>query len=96
MHPSVHARTTPDKPAYIMAATGQVTTYGEMEARSNQGAHLFRSLGLKRFTSPELNGDWRVAQRFTMDAPGLSAIEVIPVAVGEVLIERRDGFGPIG
>src|SRR3569623_231851 len=47
MHPSVHARTNPDKPAYIMAYSGETVTYGELEARSNQGAHLFRSLGLK-------------------------------------------------
>jgi long-chain acyl-CoA synthetase len=47
MHPSVTARTTPDKPAYVMAYTGETVTYGQLEARSNQGAHLFRSLGLK-------------------------------------------------
>ncbi|HEY2179088.1 MAG TPA: AMP-binding protein, partial [Caulobacteraceae bacterium] len=47
MHPSHHARTHPDKPAYIMAASGETVTYGELEARSNQGAHLFRALGLK-------------------------------------------------
>ncbi|MDE2487625.1 MAG: acyl-CoA synthetase [Alphaproteobacteria bacterium] len=47
MHPSIHARTNPDKPAYIMAYSGETVTYGELEARSNQGAHLFRSLGLK-------------------------------------------------
>jgi len=47
MHPSVHAKTTPDKPAYIMGATGETVTYRQLEERSNQGAHLFRSLGLK-------------------------------------------------
>jgi long-chain acyl-CoA synthetase len=47
MHPSIHARTNPDKPAYIMAYSGETVTYGELDARSNQGAHLFRSLGLK-------------------------------------------------
>jgi long-chain acyl-CoA synthetase len=46
MHPKVHAQTAPDRPAYIMAATGETVTYGELEARSNQGAHLFRSMGL--------------------------------------------------
>jgi len=46
-HPSIHARTNPDKPAYIMAATGETVTYGQLEARSNQVAQLFRSLGLK-------------------------------------------------
>ncbi len=47
MHPSIHARTHPDKPAYIMASTGETVTYGQLEARSNQGAHLFRSIGLR-------------------------------------------------
>jgi long-chain acyl-CoA synthetase len=47
MHPATHAKTNPDKPAYIMAYSGEVVTYGELDARSNQGAHLFRSLGLK-------------------------------------------------
>jgi len=47
MHPSHHARATPDKPAFIMAASGDAVTYAQLEARSNQGAHLFRSLGLK-------------------------------------------------
>jgi long-chain acyl-CoA synthetase len=46
MHPSHHARTHPDKPALIMAGSGETTTYGQLEARSNQGAHLFRRLGL--------------------------------------------------
>ncbi|WP_293675753.1 acyl-CoA synthetase [uncultured Phenylobacterium sp.] len=45
MHPSIHAKTNPDKPAYIMAYSGETVTYGELEARSNQAAHLFRSLG---------------------------------------------------
>jgi long-chain acyl-CoA synthetase len=45
-HPSHHARTNPDKVAYRMARSGQAITYGELEARSNQGAQLFRSLGL--------------------------------------------------
>src|SRR5215469_5715940 len=46
MHPSIHARSRPDKPAYIMAATGETVTFGELDARSNQGAQLFRSLGV--------------------------------------------------
>src|SRR5882757_9341089 len=47
MHPAIHAKTHPDKPAYIMAYTGETVTYGELDARSNQGAHLFRSMGLQ-------------------------------------------------
>src|SRR6201994_3041513 len=46
-HPSVHARTQPDKIAYQMAGTGKAITYRELDELSNQGAQLFRSLGLK-------------------------------------------------
>lgn len=46
-HPSITAETTPDKPAYIMAGSGEIVTYGQLDRRSNQAAHLFRSLGLK-------------------------------------------------
>src|SRR5881227_912548 len=46
-HPSIHARTAPDKIAYQMAGTGKAITYRELDELSNQGAQLFRSLGLK-------------------------------------------------
>ena len=46
-HPSVHARTQPDKIAYQMAGSGKAISYRELDERSNQGAHLFRALGLK-------------------------------------------------
>src|SRR6187402_3827366 len=45
-HPSIHARTYPNKIAYQMAGTGKAITYRELDALSNQGAQLFRSLGL--------------------------------------------------
>ena len=44
-HPSIHARTHPNKIAYQMAGTGKAITYRELDELSNQGAHLFRSLG---------------------------------------------------
>jgi long-chain acyl-CoA synthetase len=37
---------TPDKPAIIMYPSGTVVTFGELEARANQLAHLFRKAGL--------------------------------------------------
>ncbi len=46
-HPSIHARSHPDKIAYQMAGSGKAITYRELDALSNQGAHLFRALGLK-------------------------------------------------
>ena len=47
MHPSVHAQSHPDRAAYIMGGSGETVTYRQLDERSNQGAHLFRSLGLK-------------------------------------------------
>ena len=46
-HPSVHARSHPDKIAYQMAGSGKAITYRELDALSNQGANLFRALGLE-------------------------------------------------
>ena len=46
-HPSIYARTQPDKIAYQMAGSGKAITYRELDQLSNQGAHLLRSLGLK-------------------------------------------------
>ena len=38
----------PDRPAYVMANAGLTVSYGELEAVSNQIAHLFRDSGLQR------------------------------------------------
>ena len=46
MHPGLHARTRPEHPAIVMAATGATITYGALDAASNRAAHLFRALGL--------------------------------------------------
>jgi long-chain acyl-CoA synthetase len=46
MHPFHHAAATPDKPAYIMADTGETITYRQLEERSNQVAQMLRALGL--------------------------------------------------
>ena len=47
MHPSHHALTHPDRAAFVMAGSGESVTYSQLDARSNQTAHLFRDLGLK-------------------------------------------------
>jgi len=47
MHPSVHARENPDKPAVIMASSGETITYGELDRLSNRVAQLYRSRGLQ-------------------------------------------------
>ena len=48
MHPFVHAAATPDKPAIVMAGSGETMTYAGLEAQSNRVAHLFRHHGLQR------------------------------------------------
>jgi fatty-acyl-CoA synthase len=42
MHPSEHAKNTPDKAAYVMASSGTLVTYGELDDRSLRGARLLR------------------------------------------------------
>lgn len=44
MFPGIHP---PERVAYQMADGSGVVTYGELEARSNQAAHLFRARGLQ-------------------------------------------------
>ncbi len=46
-HPGTTALAFPNRPAIVMGGTGEVVTFRELEERSNQGAHLFRSLGLR-------------------------------------------------
>ena len=47
-HFSAYANETPDRPAYIMANSGEIVTYGELDRRSNQIAHLLRDSGIQR------------------------------------------------
>jgi long-chain acyl-CoA synthetase len=46
MHPGTFAATTPDKPAVVMAASGEIMTYRQLDARANQISRLFSRLGL--------------------------------------------------
>lgn len=48
MYSGVHAQTRGDRPAFIMARSGEIVTYAELEARTNRLAHFLRSRGLKR------------------------------------------------
>ncbi len=47
MYPGSFATSQPNHPAVIMAATGQVITYAELEAGQNRLAHLLRAEGLE-------------------------------------------------
>ena len=46
MHPGVNGPKFKDKPAIIMAGSGEIVTHQELNEISNQMAHLFRSLDL--------------------------------------------------
>ena len=46
MYPGAHSQSTPDKPAVIMAGSGEVVTYRELDERSNRLARLWRDRGL--------------------------------------------------
>jgi len=46
MFPGDYAQSTPDKPAQIMASTGAVQTYAELDAGANRLSQLFASAGL--------------------------------------------------
>ena len=48
MYTGKHAYLRPLQPAFIMAGTGEIVTYRELEARNNRLAHLFRNRGMKR------------------------------------------------
>ncbi|WP_408590620.1 acyl-CoA synthetase [Novosphingobium sp.] len=45
-HPHFHAQTNPEKPAVIMGLSGEVVTYGELDASSNRVAQLLRARGI--------------------------------------------------
>ncbi|MCP4755536.1 MAG: AMP-binding protein [Proteobacteria bacterium] len=45
--PRKYAEETPDKPAYIMAGSGETVTYRQLEERANRLANLFLDIGLK-------------------------------------------------
>jgi long-chain acyl-CoA synthetase len=47
MQPGMHAKNNPQKAAVVMASSGKVISYRELEDESNRAANLFRALGLK-------------------------------------------------
>jgi long-chain acyl-CoA synthetase len=47
VHPATYATTTPEKPAIIMAGTGQTVSYRALNDASNQVAQMLRAAGLK-------------------------------------------------
>ncbi|MFD7713820.1 acyl-CoA synthetase [Streptomyces sp. NPDC059785] len=48
MYPGTHARTSPGKPAVVLAETGRTLTYGALEENSVRLADALRTAGLRR------------------------------------------------
>src|SRR5438132_13623720 len=48
MYPGVQAKIRPQRPAFIMAQSGETVSYAELERRSNRLAHFLRAAGLGR------------------------------------------------
>jgi long-chain acyl-CoA synthetase len=48
LYPGRHAVENPDKPALIMATSGDSVTFGEFDRRANQVAQFFKDAGLER------------------------------------------------
>jgi long-chain acyl-CoA synthetase len=48
MYPGAHAATSPDRPALVMADTGESVTYGQLEERSVRLAHFLHDQGLRK------------------------------------------------
>lgn len=88
MHPGVNGKKYPDKPAIIMLNSGQIITHGQLNDLSNQGAQLFRNLGLKPGDSiafmlenhplffPIVFAAWRSGLRYTAMSWRLQPSEV--------------------
>jgi acyl-CoA synthetase (AMP-forming)/AMP-acid ligase II len=47
MYPGILAKLYPEKAAYVMAGSGETVSFRELDERSNQGAWLLRSLGVR-------------------------------------------------
>jgi long-chain acyl-CoA synthetase len=48
VYPGEYAQQHPDRPAFVMASTGESVTYRDFEARANRLAHVLRGQGLQR------------------------------------------------
>ena len=48
MYPGKYAQLHANRPAFIMASTGEAMAHGELDQRSNRLAHLLRAQGLQR------------------------------------------------
>lgn len=57
MYPRMHAASTPEKAAIVMAETGEIVTYAELDERSSRIANWLQSMGLQRGDTVALLSD---------------------------------------
>jgi long-chain acyl-CoA synthetase len=86
--PDLHAAAQPDKPAYVMAGSGETISYRELVERSRRAAHAMRALGAERGACVAIMMEnhrrylelaWaaqRAGLRYTAISPRLTASEV--------------------
>ena len=86
--PDAHAENHPDHPAYILASTGEVVTFGELTERSRRAAQLMRQVGAEKGSAIAFMlenhprffelawGAQRAGLRYTAISPRLTADEV--------------------
>ncbi|MDE2465987.1 MAG: AMP-binding protein, partial [Alphaproteobacteria bacterium] len=107
MYPREFAGSQPDFPAVIMAGSGETITYGALERRANQGAHVLRELRLKAGdviavlleNSPRIFELYWAAQRaglyYTPISTRLTATEAAYIVSdsGAILLVTSEGAG---
>lgn len=79
MYPATHAAANPDKPAIIMAHSGEQLSYLELDHASNQVVHLLRQLGLKDGDHISLFMDNRLEFFVIVWAALRSGLQITPI-----------------
>src|SRR5258708_12672474 len=79
MHPGIHAKSNPDRTAYVMSATGRAITYRELDEESNRAANLFRSLGLRSGEGIALFPENNIRYHQNLGTPHRSEIYYTPI-----------------
>src|ERR1700760_3549795 len=81
MYPATFAKSAPARPAVIMGDSGEVVTYAQLDARSNQLAHALRERGLRPASvlavCMENNSTYHVAQ-WAARRSGLYLVPITP------------------
>src|ERR1700712_1373985 len=97
-----HAQAHPDKPAVILQQSGQVVTFGELEARANRLAHMFRRHGLREGDSVAILMENNEHMHAVMWAARRSGLYYVPInthltaAEAAYIIDNSNAKGIVG